>query len=482
MDMRDRTAPLAALGIALAARLLFLGDKSIWVDEAYAAALVRLPFAEAASLFGRGTPHPAGGLLLVWLSGRLFGETGAGIRLLTALLSASAAIPVHGFLGRRFGGAGAVTAALLWAVCPWSVSLGQEAWVYGPLAALSMWALFLADRAWRGSRAALAGLLAVSAAGFWVQHVFVLTALACLGLYLAEPRASRVRAAVPAAAAFLMALAFVPIVLPFLDQFGRRAARMASAGQPFPDFRRMLVRPPLVVPGLLADGLVPGTVRELLSSTRLIATAAAAAAIQAWHVLAAALSRRLDRGTAWWLALSGLLPFAVFLRDDPTARQFPLVWAAFAGCAAAAASRRPWAGIPALALCAALLPAYYRVPAFPYHRSGWMQAADYVISREPGAPVVLAGSRTALQAWEFYSRGRTAAIAPEGADPYRGEEEQAPRRDAGTALDSLLEADGRAWVVVDRWGGADPLEDARAAVLLDTSFGTVGVRLVEAAR
>lgn len=482
MGMRTSTAPLAILGIALAARLAFLGGKSIWVDEAYAAALVRLPFAEAARLFGRGTPHPAGGLLLVWLSGRLFGETGAGIRLLTALLSASAAIPVHGFLGRRFGAAGAATAALLWAICPWSVSLGQEAWVYGPLAALTMWALYLADRAWRGSPSALAGLLAVSAAGFWVQHMFVLTALACLGLYLVEPRASRVRVAVPAAAAAVMALVFVPMLLPFLDQFGRRAARMAAAGQPLLDFRRMLVRSPLVVPGLLADGLVPATARDLLSSPRLLAVAVAAACVQAWHVVAAALSRRLDRNTALWLALSGLLPFMVFLRDDPTARQFPLVWAALAACSAAAASRRPWAGIPALALCAALLPAYYRVQAFPYHRSGWMQAADYVLRTEPGAPVVLAGSRTALQAWEFYSRGRTCAMAPEGADPYRGEHEQAPRREAASAVDSILGEGGRAWVVVDRWGGADPLEGARAAVLHDTSFGTVGVRLVEAAR
>jgi len=310
----------------------------------------------------------------------------------------------------------------------------------------------------------------------------LLPALACLGLYLVEPRASRVRVAVPAAAAAVMALGFVPLLLPFLDQFGRRAARMAAAGQPLLDFRRMLVRSPLVVPGLLADGLVPATARDLLSSPRLLAVAVAAACVQAWHVVAAALSRRLDRNTALWLALSGLLPFMVFLRDDPTARQFPLVWAALAACSAAAASRRPWAGIPALALCAALLPAYYRVQAFPYHRSGWMQAADYVLRTEPGAPVVLAGSRTALQAWEFYSRGRTCAMAPEGADPYRGEHEQAPRREAASAVDSILGEGGRAWVVGDRWGGADPLEGARAAVLHDTSFGTVGVRLVEAAR
>jgi hypothetical protein len=106
-----------------------LSSKSLWADEAYAAGLTGLSFSEAVRLFPGGTPHPGGGMAIIWLSTRLFGPGEAGLRSLIAMISASATIPLFLFLKRRAGSRGAAWAAACWALCPWSVSLGQEAWI-----------------------------------------------------------------------------------------------------------------------------------------------------------------------------------------------------------------------------------------------------------------------------------------------------------------------------------------------------------------
>ena len=115
----DRLLPAAVLFVALAARLMLLGSKSLWADEAYAAGLAGLPFLEAVRLFPGGTPHPGGGMAIIWLSTRLFGPGESGLRALIAVISASASVPLFLFLKRRSGSWGAACAALCWALCPW---------------------------------------------------------------------------------------------------------------------------------------------------------------------------------------------------------------------------------------------------------------------------------------------------------------------------------------------------------------------------
>ncbi len=479
MNRRVAIQILALTVLAVAARLLLLGEKSLWADEAYAATLANLPLADACRLFSSGTPHPAGGIVLVWVSSRVFGHSAWGIRMLVALLTASAVIPLFDFTRRRFP-AGAVWASLVWAISPWSVSLGQEAWVYGPLAASSIWAVCLADRAWRGSRPALAGFLAVSVAGFLVQHIFVLSAAAALGLYFTVPRSGRTGIRPLAASAALLCMVFLAGLIPFAGQFRARAARMAAAGAYALDFRRMIVRSPLVFARLWAGGLLPDSWRSLLAHPFPALAATVSAALQSAAVGCAAACRGSSRPHGAWIAAILLVPFVLFLRDDPTPRQFPLAWLATAVGVAALSARWRWAGPAVVLLCASMALPYYRLDTFPYHRSDWRGAVELVEERAgEGSIVVLAGAKTAGQAWDFYARRDLARLVPECPDPYLGDLGSAGRMDPAVLLDSLADAGREVWLVQDYWGGPGAFEMAGSRpVLFDSTLGTVTVILV----
>ncbi|NLP06225.1 glycosyltransferase family 39 protein [Candidatus Fermentibacteria bacterium] len=475
--MHRRLCLTALLAISAGTHLLLLGGKSLWADEAYTAGLLDRSFPEAASLFSRGTPHPCGGFFLTWSSASLFGRSEFGMRALVSLLTASSVIPVFLFL-RRHLSRGAFWGALCWAASPWAVSLGQEAWVYGPLAALTAWAIHLADLSWRGSKAALAAFLPIAVAGFLVQHIFVFTAAAALGLYLTIPRGKRASPAAPLLASAVMLASFLAVFLPFTGQFEARAERMAAAGVAGIDFGRVLSGAAGVFSRLWVGGLIPESLRGALASRVSTAVLLAAVALQTPAVLHVLLSRRtLDRGIRIWLGAVLLIPFLIFLRDFPTPRQFPLAALALAFSAAALASRMRLYGPLSAAFCIALLVPYYNLRSFPYHRSDWRGAVALVESRAGSDDLVmLLGAKTALQAWDFYSRSSLDRIAPECRDPYLGDREASPRLDPAPIADSAA-AEGRTvWFVQDYWGGA-PVEawlgDLR--IRSDTTLGTVRV-------
>lgn len=474
---------LALVALSLAARLLFLGGKSLWADEAYAAALLDRPLLEGAALFSRGTPHPIGGFFLLWASAKLFGPTASGIRLLTALLTASAVIPVFGFIRRRLPG-GAGWAALCWAVSPWSVSLGQEAWVYGPMAALAFWSLHLADGAWRGSRAALAFFIPVSVFGFLVQHVFILPAAAAVGLYFTLPAEERTGFLRPAVSALILLSAFIPVAAAFLGQFAARTRRLAAAGHGGLDLHRLAVRPPAVFLRLLPGGMLPEAWRDLVSAPVPLVTAAAAALLQTVAAADALLRKTLRRSFRIWLAAILLVPFLLFLKDDPTPRHFPLAWLVVAFGIASLASRRRWIGPAAAAFCLAMLVPYYGLGSWPYHRSDWRSAVRIVEERAlESDAVILRGAKTALQAWEFYAVRDLECHSPHCTDPYRGEDEAPAREDPVPLLEGLLAGGRRVWLVEDTWGGP-PLESLTGGrpALLDTTMGTLRILLLEDSR
>jgi len=171
--------------------LAFIGRKSLWIDEALASGVCSMGPVELIQKITTGTPHPPLSFLLIRLSSLLFGQTDAGLRVLIALTVASASIPVYHLIHRRFGRKAAFWSAMLWAVSPFTVSLGQEAWVYGINASLSLWLLDLADLSWRGSRKALRGFILVGVAGILNQHIFLISIFIAGGFYFTVPRKER---------------------------------------------------------------------------------------------------------------------------------------------------------------------------------------------------------------------------------------------------------------------------------------------------
>jgi 4-amino-4-deoxy-L-arabinose transferase-like glycosyltransferase len=477
-ELSEKTRSLllqtALLAAALAARLLFLGHKSIWADEAYAAGLVDLPLREAMDLFSRGTPHPGGGLAVIWLSARLFGPAETGIRMLVALLTASATWPLFSFLSRRAGSRGAFWAAACWALCPWSVSLGQEAWVYGPMAALTLWAVHFADLAWRGSWRALAGFLAACAAGLWIQAMFLLSAAAGIALYFTLPREGRCSLRRVSASAAAVILAAVPVLIPMPAELAERSARMSRAGITGLDFARLLSRSPGVLARLLPGGLLPDSWNTILDTPKYLAVFAAGSLLQLWTLAAAFAGGGMKRSGKIWVAALLLVPLGLFLRDDPTVRQFPLGWLAAALCMAHASSRWRPTGPAAAAFCLLILAGYYGIDSFPYHRSDWRAAVQTVESSAgPGDAVVLLGAKSMAQAWDFYETDGLPRIAVDGGNPYLLDSESPAARDPLRVADSLLSEGGAVWLVMDHWAGPTLTELFPDGELMPPTAGSV---------
>ncbi len=450
----DRLLPAAVLFVALAARLMLLGSKSLWADEAYAAGLAGLPFLEAVRLFPGGTPHPGGGMAIIWLSTRLFGPGESGLRALIAVISASASVPLFLFLKRRSGSWGAACAALCWALCPWSVSLGQEAWIYGPMAALSIWAIHLADEAWRGSQNALLGFVAVSSTGVWVQLIFALSVGAALGLYFTIPPAERVARTKPIlAVTAIFALSF-PVLLALPAELAERSSRLTRSGDSGLDFVRLVHRAPSILARFLSGGLLPESLAEIVHVPRYLAALAAGAAVQLFALASCLTGRRVSRADILWLAALLFVPLLLFLVDDPTARQFPLGWLATAIMIAIASDGRRWFGLLSVAVCALLLSGYYGTRAFPYHRSDWRAATAQVEeASSQGDVVILTGARSMTQAWNFYSHSDLEVVDATGGNPYLPDAAAPGKLDPVSLADSLSASGRRVWIVMDYWGG-----------------------------
>src|SRR4051794_35198697 len=167
--------------LGLGVRLLGLTAYGIWFDEGYHVALVRLPTVGAMLEAVLSNP-PSDPLYVLVLRGwvGLFGHGDTEVRLLSVLLS-TATLPAAYWLGRVMaGGAVGLLGALLFAVSPYAVELGQEAALY-TLAALATTAALAAG--WRlrttGRGAGLYVLLAVVAI---YSHYVVAVILALFAL------------------------------------------------------------------------------------------------------------------------------------------------------------------------------------------------------------------------------------------------------------------------------------------------------------
>ena len=440
--------------ISLLARLLFLGSKSLWIDECLAWGATRMTWPDMFTAVAAGTPHPPFAFVLIKLSSLLAGDSEFGLRLLVAVAVSSAVVPVFRLASRRTTVQGGFWAGMIWAVSPFAVSLGQEAWVYGVNAAISLWFADIADLAWRGSKKALTGSLVLGIFGILTQHIFVISVAVSCVLYLTVSKEKRIPLRRFLIVPGILAVFYAPIILYFSHQFSLRNSRMVSAGMYLGFSRFSGVLPASQFFRLLAGGILPEISENLLERPRMLAVFA----VNAFAVLFltirpffAGMLRLVERKYLW-LAL--LIPFSLFLADEPGIRQLSVLWIPLSITSAAVFSKLRWSGAVVSAICILVLVPYYSMKTFPYHRSNWREAVATVESlAEPDDIVVVFGGKSTSLAWEYYSETDMDYLTPSGNLPFVPDRER-DRVFPEQLLDSLLENGGHSqvWVVLDVWG------------------------------
>ncbi len=454
--MNTKTKIFLLFLVSAALRLFLLGSKSLWIDEFLAWGATRMGWIQMMRHVASGTPHPPGAYFLIKLSTLLAGDGEFGLRFIIALAGASAVIPVYRLASRRTTSSGGFYAALLWAVSPFAVSLGQEVWVYGINAALSLWFADTADSAWRGSKKAYTALFFIGSAGVYTQHLFLFSIAAGCVLYLSVPGEQRISfwkfAVVPA----VLTLLYLPVFLYFLPQFMARSQRMARAGITggisglfSTDVLSRYFK-------IISGGLLPDMTANLLERPRMLAAYILnSAVVLLLGVFPFFMGRKWKISGVRWLWIALLLPFGLFLKDQPGIRQLAVLWIPFSITSAAVFSRFRYSGAAVCLLCAAALVPYYMLREFPYHRSNWREAVERVESEAAaGDAVVILGGKSTSFAWEFYSRTSVPVFTPGGNDPF---DLEAGRTEADPEdfLDSLAASSSynRLWIINDQWGG-----------------------------
>jgi len=460
----------------LALRLLHLGSKSLWIDEAYAAGLMDMDPIQLVRMSVAGSPHPPLSFLFLRFSAMLFGHGETGLRMVPALASALAAVPLMLFAARRIGRKAALWTGIVWAVSPYSVSLGQEAWIYGILSLLGFGLIELADRAWRGSRTSLRLTVAVALAGVLVQHLFLLFTVAALALYFTLPRNERIPWKKVVAACAVFIVLYSPFALLMLDQASFRSERIARAALDMSEVYRyrLLSRIPTVFARLIPGGLLAEASGSMMSDAKQLAFWGFFTLVN-FFLLAVLFTRRmLSIRFRLWLAGLFFLPLLLFIVEDPTVRHLTIMWVPLGTAIAAAVDRwRPLGPVLVVSTAVMLLP-YYNISSFPYHRSDWKEAVALVEERiMPEEGIVVIGGNAGGLAWDYYASAGLHRLAPGGDDPYS--EHIEPGRSLRSALDSMLAVYPSIWIVNDMWGpsavelleGSDDLDLIRVSPAME---------------
>ncbi|MEA3265592.1 MAG: glycosyltransferase family 39 protein [Candidatus Fermentibacteria bacterium] len=465
MQLVDESKPRFLIvllsGISLLTRLLFLGRKSFWIDECLAWGASRMDWHEMIRAVSAGTPHPPLAFVLMKLSSLFAGDGEFGLRFLIAVLVASAVIPVFRLASRRTTVRGGFWAGMVWAVSPFAVSMGQEAWVYGVNLAISLWFADFADLAWRGHRKGFVGAILLGITGILTQHIFVLSVIAGSVLYFTIDPSERVSFKRFIIVPGVLAVLYSPIFLFFSAQFLQRSARMISAGQGLGLSRLLSTQPVSQFFRIFSGGLLPELSSNLLDRPRMLSVYVLNAAMVLFLAVWPYFTRILKKGERRYLWLCLIMPFGLFLTDSPTTRQLSVIWIPIVITSAALFSRYRWLGITVSIFCLFLLVPYYAMEVFPYHRSDWRTAVETVESiSQPEDIVVVFGGKSTSFAWEFYSNSDIVCLTPGGGTPFAGSGFDPDgarirnRVEPELFLDSIYTCGNhrRVWVILDRWG------------------------------
>jgi mannosyltransferase len=131
---------ILALGALL--RIVNLGSDSIWLDEAYSIQFARLPVAQLLDETASSDVHPPLYYLLLHYWIKLFGDSEAAARALSALFGILAILVIYRLAAFLFDRATGLLSALLLALSLFHIEFAQEARMYALLALLSLCSLY----------------------------------------------------------------------------------------------------------------------------------------------------------------------------------------------------------------------------------------------------------------------------------------------------------------------------------------------------
>lgn len=151
---------ILALGAVL--RIVNLGSDSIWLDEAYSIQFARLSVPQLIDETASSDVHPPLYYLLLHYWIKLFGDTEAAVRMLSALFGLLSIFVIYRLAALLFDRATGLLSALLLALSLFHIEFAQEARMYALLALLSLLSLYFFLRLFeeqpqQQSAAALAG-------------------------------------------------------------------------------------------------------------------------------------------------------------------------------------------------------------------------------------------------------------------------------------------------------------------------------------
>lgn len=154
--MYRRLPPLLwILLLALALRLVNLGGRSLWYDEAFAVLFASKGL--SAMLYGTLTPVAGGAsdihpllyytLLNIWMA--IFGQSAFAVRLLSVLFGTATVAVIYYLARELFGQKPAIGAGIIVAVAPFHVQYSQETRMYALLGLLLAGATFCFVKGWQ---------------------------------------------------------------------------------------------------------------------------------------------------------------------------------------------------------------------------------------------------------------------------------------------------------------------------------------------
>ncbi len=215
--------------VAFGLRLVNLGGRALWYDEAFA-----VLFAEkglGAMLYGTLTPVEGGAadihplLYYTVLNGwmRLFGQSPEMVRLLSVFTGLLTVAVVYRLASELFDRPVGMAAALIATLAPFHIQYSQETRMYALLALLLLLATWAYWRAWRSGRAAWwIGFAVLAALAMYTQQLAAFY-LAALGLMPLLARAWR-KILPTLAAAGLAVLLYLPWLVNLPGQLGKLQA------------------------------------------------------------------------------------------------------------------------------------------------------------------------------------------------------------------------------------------------------------------
>lgn len=234
----ERIALIGAVALAAALRFMELGARGWWRDEAVTVRLLRLPFDELLRTIPNSEGTPPLYYVVAWAWTRLFGDSEAGLRSLSALLGTITVVVVY-LAGRELvSGRTGLMAAYFAAASPLLVWHSQDGRGYSLLVLLGALSFLFFVRLDRTASWVDALCFALASALALLTHYFAVFLVLPEAVWLLVRHRTRRVAAIPVAFIAVVGLSLIPLIA---EQRGNvswisdvpRYRRLLEVGQEF---------------------------------------------------------------------------------------------------------------------------------------------------------------------------------------------------------------------------------------------------------